>query len=249
MTHRQTRTSSSLDDASGLQNAGNFNQSSLIYNPLNPEWNYANSDFDVRHNITANWLVGLPFGRGRKFHNDAGSLANGILGGWDLAGIFRWNSGLPAGRPFAFQRWATRWQSSSGMVAVSPVQTHPGDFIGEPNLFSDPQAAFLSYRDPMPGETGDRNILRAPGYFSLDAGLHKTFRMPWEGQALSFRWEVFNVTNTQKLTGFNGTGLTTDPFILGGQAPVGFGNMTATQPLLGETKAGRVMQFALRYVF
>ena len=27
--------------------------------------------------------------------------------------------------------------------------------------------------------------------------------------------EVFNVTNTQKLTGFNGTGLTTDPFILG----------------------------------
>ena len=101
------------------------------------------------------------------------------------------------------------------MVAVSPVQTHPGDSNGEPNLFSDPQAAFLSYRDPMPGETGDRNILRAPGYFSLDAGLHKTFRMPWEGQALSFRWEVFNVTNTQKLTGFNGTGLTTDPFILG----------------------------------
>ena len=33
--------------------------------------------------------------------------------------------------------------------------------------------------------------------------------------ALTFRWEVFNVTNTQKLTGFNGTGLTTDPFILG----------------------------------
>jgi hypothetical protein len=48
--------------------------------------------------------------------------------------------------------------------------------------------------------------------FRLDVGLHKTFKMPWEGQALTFRWEVFNVTNTQKLTGFNGTGLTTDPF-------------------------------------
>jgi len=80
LTHRQTRTSSSLDDASGLQNAGNFNQSSLIYNPLNPEWNYANSDFDIRHNITANWFIGLPFGRGRKFHNDAGSAG-------------KWNSG------------------------------------------------------------------------------------------------------------------------------------------------------------
>lgn len=241
--------SHSLDDASGLQNAGNFAAASLIFNPLNPELNYANSDFDIRHNITANWLIGLPVGRGKKLFSDAGRITNGILGGWDLTGIFRWNSGLPAGRPFAFQRWATNWQVSSGMVAERLVQTHPGDFNGEPNLFADPQAAFLSYRDPMPGEAGDRNVLRAPGYFTLDAGLHKTFRMPWEGHTLTFRWEVFNVTNTQALTGFNGTGLTTDPFILGGTAPAGFGNMTATQAPLGETKAGRVMQFALRYVF
>ncbi|HEY5446308.1 MAG TPA: hypothetical protein VIJ87_17935, partial [Pyrinomonadaceae bacterium] len=221
--------SHSLDDASGLQNAGNFAAASLIYNPLNPELNYANSDFDIRHNITSNWLVGLPFGRGKKIFSDAGKWVNGVIGGWDLTGIFRWNSGLPAGRPFANQRWATNWQSSSGMVSVRPVSTSPGDFNGEPNLFADPQATFLSYRDPMPGEAGDRNVLRAPGYFTLDAGLHKTFRMPWEGHALTFRWEVFNVTNTQRLTGFNATGLTVDPFIIGGQAPVGFGNMTATQ--------------------
>lgn len=239
----------SLDDASGLQNAGNFAASSLIFNPLNPELNYANSDFDIRHNITANWLVGLPFGRGKRFLSGAGKFTNALLGGWDLTGIFRWNSGLPAGRPFAFQRWATNWQVSSGMVRVRPVETSPGDFNGEPNLFADPQAVFLSYRDPRPGEAGDRNYLRSPGYFTLDPGLHKTFRMPWEGHALTFRWEIFNVTNTQALTGFNGTGLTTDPFIFGGAPPAGFGNMTATQPPLGETKSGRVMQFALRYVF
>ena len=73
--------------------------------------------------------------------------------------------------------------------------------------------------------------------------------MPWEGQTLTFRWEVFIVTNTQALTGFNGTGLNTDPYLFGGQPPAGFGNMTATQPPLGETKSGRVMPFALRYVF
>ena len=243
--------SHSLDNASGLQNATNFSTASLIFNPLNPELNYANSDFDIRHNITADWLIGLPFGRGKKLFSGAGKLANGIVGGWDMSGIFRWNSGLPTGvnRPFAFQRWATNWQISSGMVAVRPVETSPGDVNGEPNLFADPQAAFLSYRDPRPGEAGDRNTLRYPGYFTLDAALHKTFKMPWEGQALTFRWEVFNVTNTQPLTGFNGTGLTTDPFIFGGTPPGGFGNMTATQPPLGETRAGRVMQFALRYVF
>ncbi len=239
----------SLDNASGLQNAGNFAAASLIFNPLNPELNYADSDFDVRHNITANWLVGLPFGRGRKFHSGAGKIANGIFGGWDFTGIFRWNSGLPAGRPFAFQRWATNWQVSSAMVRVRPVETQPGDFNGEPNLFANPTAAFQSYRDPMPGEAGDRNVLRAPGYFTIDTGLHKTFNMPWEGQRLTFRWEVFNITNTQRLTGFNATGLTTDPFIFGGAPPPGFGNMTATQNPLGENKSGRVMQFALRYGF
>lgn len=240
----------SLDNASGLQNTGNFGTASLIFNPLNPMLNYADSDFDVRHNITANWLVGLPFGRGKKFLGDTNRVANAILGGWDLTGIFRWNSGLPtAARPFAFQRWATNWQISSGMVRVRPVQTSPGDFNGEPNLFADPLAAYLSWRDPRPGEAGDRNVLRSPGYFTLDAGLHKTFRMPWEGHALTFRWEVFNVTNTQALTGFNGTGLNTDPFLFGGQPPPGFGQMTGTQVPLGETKSGRVMQFALRYVF
>ena len=252
--------SHSLDNASGLQATGNFGTASLIFNALNPELNYGNSDFDIRHNITANWLVGLPFGRGKRFLSGAGKITNGILGGWDLTGIFRWNSGLPTqvllangltapARPFAFQRWATNWQVSAGMVSVCPVVTSPGDFNGEPNLFADPTAAYRCYRDPRPGEGGDRNVLRQPGYFALDAGLHKTFNMPWEGHALTFRWEVFNVTNTQRFTGFNGTGLNVDPFIFGGQPPPGFGQFSNTQAPLGETKAGRLMQFALRYVF
>src|SRR6185295_9494179 len=244
--------SHSLDNASGLQNAVNFSTASLIFNPLDPSLNYADSDFDVRHNITANWLVGLPVGRGKKFMSDAGKIMNGILGGWDLTGIFRWNSGLPTGatRPFSFQRWATNWQISSGMVRVRPIETHFGDVNGEPNLFADPTAVYQRFRHPKPGEGGARNTIRYPGYFSLDAGLHKTFRMPWEGQALTFRWEVFNVTNTQRFTGFNGSGISTvDPFIAGGSAPLGFGNFTGTQAPLGETKAGRLMQFAFRYVF
>ena len=241
----------SLDNASGLQNAGNFATSSLIFNPLDPMRNYANSDFDIRHNITSNWLVGIPVGRGKKLFSNASGLTNQLIGGWDMTGILRWNSGAPTGalRPFAFQRWATNWQISSGMVAVRPVSTSFGDVNGEPNMFADPTAVFQSFRDPKPGEAGDRNTLRFPGYFSLDAGLHKTFRMPWEGHALAFRWEVFNVTNTQRLTGFNGTGLNTDPFVFGGAPPPGFGQFTATQAPLGETKAGRLMQFGLRYVF
>ncbi|MGH9902558.1 MAG: hypothetical protein ACRD68_12190, partial [Pyrinomonadaceae bacterium] len=243
--------SNSHDNASGLQNAGFGSTTSLIFDPTNLDSNYANSDFDVRHIINANWLYGLPVGRGKAFLGDANKWVDAVIGGWQLTGIFRWNSGFPtaAFRPFAFQRWATNWQISSGMVALNPVSVCHGDVKGEPNIFCDPQATYVGYRDPRPGEPGDRNKIRYPGYVSLDAGLHKTFQMPWESHRLTFRWEVFNVTNTQRLTGFSGTGLSTDPFIFGGTAPATFGRFNATQTPLNETRAGRVMQFALRYVF
>jgi hypothetical protein len=184
-------------------------------------------------------------------------VAEALIGGWTLTGIFRWNSGFPvigagADRPFALRRWATNWQVSSGMVRVRPVTSAPAKNVnGEPNLFRDPQAAFLSYRDPQPGEGGDRNVLRNPGYFSLDLGLYKTFKLPWENHNLTFRWEVYNLTNTQRFTlpSGEGFGLPTDPFLLGGTPPESFGKFTATQTPLNENKAGRVMQFALRHTF
>jgi hypothetical protein len=184
-----------------------------------------------------------------------------VLGGWQLTGIFRWNSGFPTGannRPFGFQRWPTNWQLSSGMVRVRPLESSPSNNVnGEPNIFSDPTAAYLSFRDARPGEAGDRNVFRLPGYISLDAGLYKRFKMPWENHAITFRWEVYNVTNTQRLTTPSGFAISAvDPYLSGqfglpavSQAPPDFGRFTATQTPLNETKAGRVMQFALRYTF
>ncbi len=252
--------SHALDNASGLQSAGNFSTTAFIFNPLDPDGNYGDSDFDARHIVNANWLIALPFGKSKRFFRDAGSVTDAVLGGWNLGGIFRWNSGFPTGaanRPFGFQRWPTNWNLSSGFVRTRPVESNPADARGEPNIFSDPLAALLSFRDARPGEAGDRNVFRNPGYFSLDANLAKTFRLPWEGHSLTFRWEVFNVTNTQKLTGPGGFAVSAvDPFMQGQlglpaitAAPADFGKFTGTQAPLGENKAGRVMQFALRYQF
>ena len=179
-------------------------------------------------------------------------VANGILGGWTMTGIFRFNTGLPiVGGPFAADRWATNWNAQSNSVRVRPLQAHPGDFNGDPNLFTDPTAALQSFRDARPGEGGDRNVLRGPGYFTLDAGLYKTFHLPWEGHQIQFRWEVFNVTNTQFFDGSTiaDLSLPQDPFVFRQTANPDFGRFTSTQTPLNETKAGRVMQFALRYQF
>src|SRR6185295_3212168 len=55
----------SLDNASGLQNSNSYG-TAFIVNALFPDQNYATSDFDARQIINANWVVGLPFGRGKR---------------------------------------------------------------------------------------------------------------------------------------------------------------------------------------
>ncbi|HYE13489.1 MAG TPA: carboxypeptidase-like regulatory domain-containing protein [Pyrinomonadaceae bacterium] len=240
--------SHSLDSASGLQNSTSYG-TAFIVNALDPDQNYASSDFDVRHIVNANWLVGLPVGRGRALLGDARGITDAVLGGWNLTGIFRWNSGLPIQTPFDCCVWATNWNVQSNGVRARPVESSPTR-QGSPNVFSDPRAVYQSFRNARPGEVGDRNVLRGEGFVTLDAGLTKNFTMPWEGHQLQFRWEIFNVTNTQRFDGQTIADLSLggDPF-LGGEPGGDFGKFTSTQAPLNETKAGRVMQFTLRYQF
>jgi hypothetical protein len=241
--------SKSTDNASGLQNAGNWN--SLIMNPLEPNSAHALSDFDVTHMINANWLFGLPFGKGRTWLAGANPLVQGILGGWDVNGIFRWNSGLNGWDPFTNGIWATNWNIMNGVVRLrdpgyKATKNPQPDADGNPrapNLFPDPVYAYQSFRNAThPGEAQARNVLRLQGYIGLDLGIRKSFAMPWEGHRLTFMWDVFNVTNTQRLGGeFNEIGVGLDPFLSEPEP-----NWYTISNIQGEP---RVMQFALRYDF
>jgi hypothetical protein len=53
----------------------------------------------------------------------------------------------------------------------------------------------VAFRFAYPGESGSRNPLRGDGYFSLDAGLGKSFPVT-ERISFRLRWDVFNVTNS-----------------------------------------------------
>ncbi|MEK7829461.1 MAG: hypothetical protein AAB401_00160, partial [Acidobacteriota bacterium] len=239
--------SKSFDDASGLQTSGVFG-SAFILNPLRQRDNYSVSDFDIRHIINFNSVWDLPFGKGKALFGKANTAADYVIGGWQLSTIARYNSGLPLSAPFDNNGWATNWNVRSLGVAVRSLKTSPTRGVGTaaPNLFSDTTAAYQSYRSPRAGETGDRNLLRLPGFVSLDFGLFKVFKMPYnEGHNLQFRWEVFNATNTQRFTGVTGFSVGLDPYLGGsGGTPLSsFANFTGIQ---GEP---RIMQFALRYQF
>jgi len=240
--------SHSTDNASGLQISGAYD-TAFILNPLRPQDSKAASNFDIRHIVNANALWQLPMGRGHQFMNDAPGFVDALIGGWQLTGIFRWNSGLPVQTPFDAAQWATNWNVQSNGVRVGPFESSPTrGGAADPNLFSNPKAAYNAFRNAFPGEAGDRNVLRLPGYVSLDMGLDKSFRMPYnEKHRLQFRWEVFNVTNTQRLTLFDITrsnlGLNQDSQLPASDPGPAFGKLDKIQG------SPRVMQFGLRYTF
>lgn len=237
--------SKSMDDASGVQTSGVFG-SAFIHNALRQSDNVSVSDFDVRHIFNVNSIWEIPVGKGKTFFNNMGSIANGFLGGWQLSTVFRYNTGFPITDGFVdIAGWPTNWNIRSYVTRVKNVRTSPttsgSNAGGVPNLFSDPTAAYQSFRNAAPGETGDRNVLRYPGYIVLDMGLAKSFSMPWrEGHKLQIRVDTFNVTNTQKFTAAD-TIFGLDPFR---DTPSStFGNFSAIQG------APRVLQFAIRYDF
>jgi hypothetical protein len=236
--------SRSVDDASGLQTS-NIYGAGIILSPFNQRGNRGPSDFDIRHIINFNSVWQIPIGRHEKFLGNLPKVANAVLGGWEISSIFRWNSGLPLSAPFDAGMWSTNWEIESNGVAQTPLTTAPNrGGINPPNVFGDPIAAYRSFRNSLPGESGDRNTMRLPGYIDLDMGLAKTFKLPWkEGHSLQIRWDVFNVTNTQRMGAVEANHYDLEFNPSQGSPSPKFGTFTGIQG------SPRVMQVALRYQF
>ncbi|HSY33024.1 MAG TPA: TonB-dependent receptor [Verrucomicrobiae bacterium] len=209
-----------------------------VINPWRPNSLRSVSDFDLTHQINANWIWELPFGNGRWIGKDAHGIVNALIGGWQLAGLARWTSGFPIGVGNGAQ-WPTNWELSGFATKTGPVTTNGAvkNPDGSVNLFGNATAAataFSAFSPDFPGQTGNRNDLRGDGFAGLDAGLSKRWKIT-EGKSLQFRWEVFNALN---LTRFDVQSLS-----LSLTNANTFGNYTGllTNP--------RSMQFMLRFEF
>lgn len=238
--------SKALDISSDAERVGPASTGSFlglnnnIINAWSPSAQYGPASFDATHQINSNWIFELPFGRGRLIGRDTNRALDAVIGGWQLSGLFRWTSGFPVTVDNGVTNFPTNFEMEGNADKVGPVKS--GKFIvnGLPNIFANGPAAINSFAPAYAGESGQRNEIRGAGYFGIDLGLAKRWRMPWnDGQSMQFRWEVFNLTNTPIFDVQSALIQQTLGLTSGGT----FGNYT------GLLNNPRIMQFALRYEF
>jgi len=143
---------------------------------------------DMRHRTSMNFVYALPFGNGKQHMNQLSPVVNGILGGWELSGIFRANTG-PALTPTLNANISDFGRGSDRPNVIGDWKLdNPSPTSGWYN-----RAAFVA---PPAGQTGNAGvgILTGPGYQGMDASLMKRFSVG-ENKNVQFRVEMFNVLN------------------------------------------------------
>jgi hypothetical protein len=246
--------SKSIDVGSNAERVNGFESNGLAFNSqvinaFSPNLWRAPSDFDTTHQLNANWVWDLPYGRSRHWGSSARGLMNGIFGGWGLNGIYRWTSGFPFSVE-AGNGWSTDFELEGSSILTGP-KPKTGVFMeanGSPTVFQNPEQTIScscspssangseTFRPTYAGEAGQRNNFRGPGYFGIDAGLSKMWNVS-EQKDVRFAWEVFNITNSVR---FDAAGSLIGQTLV---SNTGFGIFNT------ELTAPRVMQYSLRFSF
>jgi hypothetical protein len=197
------------------------------------------SDFDTTHQFNSDWLIELPFGKGRWLARNANSFTEAVIGGWQLSGLARWTSGFPVTLDNS-GTWPTNWQLEGAATVIGPVHTDTtkrpdGSVNLFPTALPTTNVGLGPFRHDLPGESGTRNPVHGPGFAGLDLGLSKRWKMPFgEAHSLVLSWEVFNALNLKR---FDVGTINNDI------SSASFGNFS------GLLSNPRVMQFSLRYQF
>ena len=190
--------SSTFSDSSN-----NFNLGFL--DPFDPNLDYGNADFDVRHRFVTSFTWGLPTVK------DSSGWMNHIVNGWQLNGIFV----ARTGSPFTIFDCANSIFAESPcmrVIANGPLSFQPsisrGDAtpVDQPNRYNFVDLGGLTAGTfvnpitggndpgPYPANMTKRNAFRGPGFWNMDGALFKNFKFT-ERVSFQFRFEAYNVFN------------------------------------------------------
>lgn len=190
--------SKSIDDGSVSTTAANdpIGSSALPQDSFNLRAERGLSAFDLRHRMVVSYIYELPFGKGKRFLNTSGRVADAFLGGWQVNGITSAQSGSP---------FTPQLSNGSSVINSGPGGPVRPYLVGNPKLTSGQSRDhwFNVTAFAVPGQAGTppltfgnagRNILRGPSFVDFDFSLFKTFSLT-ERLKLQFRSEAFNLFN------------------------------------------------------
>jgi hypothetical protein len=152
----------------------------------NLDYNWGLSDFDRTHIVVGTWTWRLPF-----FKNEQG--VGRVLGGWEISGIGRFQSGAPL-----------------TVTATTAIGGRRADLVGDPYVPEsqrlDPQTGAFQYLDPdafgpaPEGRRGNtrRGQFRGPGLTVFDVSLRKQFAVRGDLR-LQVQADFFNILNQTQL--------------------------------------------------
>jgi hypothetical protein len=192
--------------------------------PANRNGSRGLGDFDHAHSATITYLYSVPFFRA------APAVARQAFGGWQLAGILKFQSGPPFSVATGSDVALTGVGYDRPDVAHTPVMPEGRSKDQELAQWFD-TSAFVKNQPGRYGNSG-RNIMRAPGMYNWDFTVQKDFPFS-EKRKLQFRTDFLNVLNHTNFAAPNAN--------LASPATMGRINST--------TGGARVIQLAMKVLF
>jgi hypothetical protein len=203
--------------------------------PFNYDLDRGDADLDRRQSFVGNAVYVLPsFKRW-------GSVANKVLGDWQLNGIVSLFSGVPLNITSGANTLGLESGASTqrpNLVPGVPIYLHTSD----PTQYLNPAAFAL----PAAGQNGTlgRGVIRSPGIKNVDFSINKNWQVI-ERVHLQFRAEMFNIFNH---TNFNGVNTALN---FGNDAtdPANLGKVHGTFGRLSGDRGPREIQFGFKFSF
>src|SRR5262245_13804057 len=224
----------SIDDQSSSLGRNEFgNGQARTVDPYNKKLNRGLSDFDVRHNLSVNFVYDLPFG------SKATGLRSVLSSGWQISAILAAQTGIPVSPIFTFDQDRDGTTDNEQRPNLAPGVTRIPTHLSRTQLF-DPNVFVL----PPVGSRGSlgRNVITGPSLFTFDPAIVKSFYLSSDhNRLLQFRTEIFNALNHPNFAIPEVANLTI------------FNDATTRNPTAGQITRtitpSRQIQFALRFVF
>jgi hypothetical protein len=174
---------------------GNF-----VTDRFHPSLDYGNVIYDRRHRFLTTYLYELPFGRGKKLLN-SNRFVDGVLGGWEVAGVVVVQSG-----PFLTPTQSSNDSAGTGIfnsvgTGRADVASGVSPYAGTAGRFFNPAAFTIPGLNPdgtfsTIGRFGNAAVgsLVGPGTRAVSMSLIKTVKFT-ESVKLQFGAEVANLLN------------------------------------------------------